>query len=535
MLGRSRRIITYMIVLIGLVMFFLFYYQNFIASYFMGMKIVDQEEFDAIIQSGTPLKEEPPVMYWNQAVCYDKESDTYYVSQTLEALEFEGELMVSDCETYILEDTMFEKKAEAIEQAHVFQIAAVSEEGIASYKVVFSGMPTIRLDRIKRPVHAQKGESYGTITVFEPGAELEKAQSCYVSWNPRGNTALNYDKKGYKVNLYNEDWVSEKRTFLGLRKDNDWILNAMYTDSTKVREKLAMDIWEIISESNYEINEGGSHMEYVEVFIDDQYRGLYGLSEPLDAKQLELDEDDILYKIVKDQYMPVSYELERKEYNVVESVELIYPKEMNASMWKPLADFLWFFSEGKVWEDAQPEDVYYHTKLSNVADRQIFDQLIYHMDARLKNEYFVARYSDNDYDLILIPWDYNLSFGDCWVEDTITNTCFSLKRSSKLFDNPKNDLWKYYDEYLAEEYYDYLDARWKELQELGLTEEELVKRLKEYSNYLAASGALQRDSVKWPECGNSSDVKEIEIYLAMKIPYLTQYIESRGIWPVESD
>lgn len=499
----------------------------------MGMKIVNQEKYDAIIQSNTRLKEEPPLIYWNQAVCYDKGTDTYYVSQTLETLKWEGELQVPGCRTYILENTIMEKKAEAIESAYEFQVLAVSEEGLSTYKVVFSGMPTIRFDKVTPPKDAEEGENYGKITVFEPGAETEKVKNSYVTWHPRGNTALRYEKKGYKVNLYNEDWTSEKLSFLGLREDNDWILNAMYTDSSKVREKLAMDIWEIISESNYEVNEGASHMEYVEVFIDEQYRGLYGLSEPLDAKQLELDENDILYKIVKDQYMPISYELEQKEYSVVEPVELIYPKEMNASMWGPLADFLWFFSEGEVWKDAQPEDKYYHTKLSNIGDRQIFDQLIYHMDARLKNEYFVARYNDNGYDLIIIPWDYNLSFGDCWTEDTVTNTYFSLERSSKLFDNGKNDLWKYYDEYLADEYYDYLNVRWKELQGLGLTEKELVDKAKSYQDYLVKSGAFKREADRWPKCENHSDITEIESYLAMKIPYLTQYIESRGVWPVE--
>lgn len=533
MSGRSRRIITYTLSLVGLIIFFVFYYQNFIANYFMGMRVVSEEEYNTILQSGTLIKEEPAITYWNEAVCYDSASDTYYVSQTLDNPEWEGELQVPDYQIYILEDAMLEKKLLAIEAAHEFQVIAASKEGVATYKLVFSGMPTIRFDKVEEPENAEDEENYGKITVFDPGAEVEKVQTSYCTWHPRGNTALKYDKKGYKVNLYKEDWTSKKLSLLGLRDDNDWILNAMYTDSSKVREKLAMDIWEIISESNYEVNEGGSHMEYVEVFIEGEYRGLYGLSEPLDAKQLELDEDDILYKVVKDQYMPISYELETKDYNVVESVELIYPKEMNASMWLPLSDFLWFFSEGEVWKDEGVEDKYYHTKLSNIGDRQIFDQLIYHMDSRLKNEYFIARYNGDDYDLILVPWDYNLSFGDCWTEDTVTNTYFSMESSSKLFDNAKNDLWKYYDANLTEEYYDYLKKRWPELQSLGLTEENIIEWARTYMDYLVASGALNRDAVKWPECENSKDLTEIETYISMKIPYLTEYIESRGTWPVE--
>lgn len=530
MSGRDRRIITYILVLAGLLIFLNFYYQNFIANYFMGMRIVSAEEYASLRQSGAFLKEELPITYWEQAVCYDKEADSYYVSQTLNNPKWEGEIQVLDSHLYVLQDELLKNKSDAIENAHAFQVLAISEEGIAEYKLVFTGMPTIRIDKVEAPENPEENENYGKISIFEPGAEAEKAQSCYVTWHPRGNTAVKYAKQGYKVNLYKEDWTPEKFSLLGLRKDNDWILNAMYTDSSKVREKLAMDIWGIISESNHEVNEGGSRMEYVEVFINEEYRGLYGLSEPLDAKQLELDENDILYKISSDFYMPVSYDLENHEQNTYYDVEIVYPKEMEVSLWRPMSDFLWFFSEGKVWEDAGTPDKYFHTKLSNIGDRQIFDQLIYHMDARMKNEYYVIRRDGENYDLLFVPWDFNLTFGDCWTEDHITNAVFSLDRAMKQFDNWKNDLWKYYEANLTDEYFDYLEKRWAELQGLGLTEDELINRARAHMEYLVSSGAMGRDTKKWPECENSVDLTEIETYISMKIPCLTEYIESRA-WP----
>ena len=535
MSGKCRRIVTYILAAVGLVICFFVYYQNFIAGYFMGMKVVNEKEYKKIVETQTLVQEKPPLTYWNQPVCYDKELDTYYVSQTLSNANWEGELAVPGGQIYILEDPMLETKTDAIKTQKVFKVAAVSETGAAEYKVVFSGMPTIRLDKGEAPENPEEEENYGKITVFDPGAEISKVQTSYATWHPRGNTALRYDKKGYKVNLYNEDWTSEKLSLLGMRNDNDWILNAMYTDSSKVREKLAFDIWRIISESNHEVNEGGSHIEYVEVFVEEEYRGLYGLSEPLDAKQLELDEDDILYKIVNEYYLLSSYELEQLDYGKIDSTELIYPKEMNRTMWKPLSDFLWVFVEEDVWQTGGTTDHYYHTNLSNVADRQIFDQLIYHMDSRFKNEYYVVRTNGDDYEMLLVPWDFNLSFGDCWIDGTVTNAYFSLERSAELFDNPKNNLWKYYDMHHAEEYYDYLQVRWKELQTLGLTEEELIDRASGYMDYLTASGALQRDTVKWPECENSSDLTEIDAYIRMKIPHLTEYIESRGVWPVQQE
>lgn len=530
MSGKCRRVITYILVLVGLVIVFIYYYQNFIANYFMGMKIVSEEEYAILRESEIMLREDLPITYWNYEVCYDKYSDIYYVSQTLTKSKWEGEIQVLDSQVYILQDDLLKNKEVAIESAHVFRVLAISEMGLSEYQVVFTGMPTIRIDKIEAPENAEEGENYGKITVFEPGAEAEKAQECYATWHPRGNTALRYAKQGYKVNLHKEDWTSEKLSLLGMRKDNDWILNAMYTDSSKVREKLAMDIWEIISESNLEVNETGSHMEYVELFINEEYRGLYGLSEPLDAKQLELDEDDILYKISSDYYMPASYELERHDYNTYYDIELVYPKEMDTSMWLPLSDFLWFFAEKKVWTEPVKPDKYYHTKLSNVGDRQIFDQLIYHMDARMKNDYYVVRSNGDNYELILVPWDFNLTFGDCWTENSITNAVFLLDRAMTQFDNAKNDLWKYYEANLTDEYFEYLEKRWAELQGLGLTEDELINRARTHMEYLISSGAFDRDAKKWPECENSIDLTEIETYISMKIPCLTEYIESRA-WP----
>lgn len=531
MSGKGRRITTYIVVLVGMLVFLGFYYQNFIANYFMGMRVVSAEEYIALRESGIPLEVEMPITYWNYEVCYDKEMDSYYVSQNLENPEWEGELQVLYSQMYILQDDFLEDKIEAIKTSHTFQVLAISDWGVSEYKLVFTGMPNIRIDVVEAPDNAEEGENYGKITVFEPGAEKEKVQGCYVTWHPRGNTAKKYAKQSYKVNLYKEDWTPKKISMLGLRKDNDWILNALYTDPSKVREKLAVDIWEIISESNLEVNESGSRMEYVEIFINEEYRGIYGLLEPLDAKQLELDEDDVLYKISSDYYMPTSDELKKNEQNTCYNVEILYPKEMAVSLWNPMSEFVRLFVEGEVWTDESVQDKYYHTKLSNIGDRQIFDQLIFHIDARLKNEYYVVRYNEDDYDLVLVPWDFNLTFGNWWSEDNITNSFYWLEGSMNLLDKGSNSLWRYYEAEFTAEYHDYLEKRWEELQMQGVTEKGIVERAEKHMKYLVESGAFGRDTVKWPECKNSTDLTEIKTYLSLKIPRLTEYLQSSGEWP----
>lgn len=58
-----------------------------------------------------------------------------------------------------------------------------------------------------------------------------------------------------------------KLSFLGMRTDDEWLLYAMYSEDSKVRDKLSQDIWNesgalgIESTGFY-----GYHMEYIEVF-----------------------------------------------------------------------------------------------------------------------------------------------------------------------------------------------------------------------------------------------------------------------------
>ena len=59
----------------------------------------------------------------------------------------------------------------------------------------------------------------------------------------RGRTSLSFLKKSYKVELNNS------YSLLGMGKDDDWILDALYTDSSKVRNKLSYDLWNLINDN----------------------------------------------------------------------------------------------------------------------------------------------------------------------------------------------------------------------------------------------------------------------------------------------
>lgn len=63
----------------------------------------------------------------------------------------------------------------------------------------------------------------------------------------RGGVSRNYPKLGFKLKLFEEDVQGNRQkrnaSLLGLRRDSKWNLAALYADDTKIRDKVAIDLW----------------------------------------------------------------------------------------------------------------------------------------------------------------------------------------------------------------------------------------------------------------------------------------------------
>ena len=69
------------------------------------------------------------------------------------------------------------------------------------------------------------------------------------------------------------------------RIDDDWILTSMYSDYEKIRNVFSMNLW-------HEISELSNEYRYVEVYINNNYHGLYALTYPIDNKTFKLKKDE---------------------------------------------------------------------------------------------------------------------------------------------------------------------------------------------------------------------------------------------------
>lgn len=88
----------------------------------------------------------------------------------------------------------------------------------------------------------------------------------------RGSSTQGFPKKQYGFSTVDANGAELNVPLLGLPPENDWILNAPYTDKTMIREFLTYNLAR-------EMGKYASRTRYCEVVLDGQYQGVYILLE----------------------------------------------------------------------------------------------------------------------------------------------------------------------------------------------------------------------------------------------------------------
>ena len=84
----------------------------------------------------------------------------------------------------------------------------------------------------------------------------------------RGSSSQTFPKKSFSVETIDSTGVSKNVSLLGMPSENDWILNASYTDKSFMRNVLSCQLAR-------EMGNYGSRTRFVELVINDQYQGIY--------------------------------------------------------------------------------------------------------------------------------------------------------------------------------------------------------------------------------------------------------------------
>lgn len=515
--GRKRLLLVLCICLLGLIA--AGYIRGKTGRLQLAVPVISYEKLQDVTQKMQEYDERPALYYNGHAAAYDKVDDIYYITQNMDGGTFGGALNSGEGKLLWLSDDYFADFADALAQGHIFSLYCVdsSKNRYCIYQVVFTGMPIMVIDTLDGG--EIKGGREGVMRLFDLkfAGDSYKESSCYAAI--RGNTSIGYPKKGYKLEL------DKKMSLLGMRRDEDWILTALYDDAGLIHTKFAHDVWQDIAQNNGVKKDDGTRMEYLELFSNDVYLGVYGLIERIDAKELSLTRGDILYKCI-------GYEEDRTDsgwsFGLEEAFDVKYPAQYGMYEYGLLNDYLDIFNhmtDREGYEKARSM-----INMENYVDHNIFTLFAYGCDNYLrKNNFYLACPNNAEdgsaYTFIMIPWDLNATWGNVQVVDMSCNNTLYMP---EVIEDPNlwcldvKQLFRCYPDEIAEKSYD----RWRNLREEILTKDRLWDMLDEDFAYLHESGAYDRNYRRWPEGMEYWEEGYIYEYVEGRLTYLDTYFQN---------
>lgn len=435
---------------------------------------------------------------------YDKENSRIYIPCTVDEetkiYDFQGKLesSLSEYKLYFPEDSIFNIISEAVKYSYEFQLYAVNADGeYKIYHVIFTTLPVLEMHgEILATDERGRDIYFGKMTFWAPQEETHSiyVQESNLEWHDRGFSSMSFAKRSQKISLKEAIGNNQQLSLAGLSEDDDYILNPMWFDDVKVREKLAMDLWnEIAEKENSTLKMTGG--EYCELVINESYQGLRLLQNRLEKKYLNLDEEDILLK-----GMNVNVGAGECPEDVY---EIVYAKD-HEEAYRLMDDFFY-------------ETDFQQLDLENWIDIQLFLQLGNMIDNHYyKNIYYVLMREEKEEALHLIPWDTDMSFGVYWndgfsyMPESVETISYRMEYSSLKKQYPQ----------IPEK----LAKRWRELREGVFSEANIINKIEEYESLILKSGALGRDYnvLGWNSWGGEDNIDNLKSYIERRLEVLDE-------------
>lgn len=482
----------------------------------MNVQLLSMEEIEALCEGKEETFLEPHITLSGAKIAYDNDNNMLLIPQALEIENFQGRLSVPEGNLYFLEEEVFTDKAGAIGSNQVFRLFWITETQCWMYNVYFTGMPVLCLTTEME----ENEESIGSMWLYDQYRAGGGISDVECTWHIRGNTTRNYDKSSYKLTL-----TVEKIPLLGMRQDDDWILHALYDDYGMIHNKVSYEVWQRIAASNHVAHDEGISMEYVELVKDGEYRGVYGISEQIDRKELDLNSKDILYK-----WKLPGYPEKDDFYNeLTDDMEphfvMKYPAEHAEQEWEPLRQWISLF----LTEDMTDYDAgKMLLNMENAIDYNLFLLLSAANDNIQKNVFLWADYQkDGSYSFIKVPWDLNMTWGNSYCDEYACHFNKYQRMNLESTWSWAPDVYRLY-LYDSNEIGRLMRERWQELRNDIITKESLTEIVNEQYQYLYSSGAYARNAWLWAEEGDYWSDEYIYEYIDKRIDFLDDYIGQMG-------
>ena len=169
--------------------------------------------------------------------------------------------------------------------------ASGSSPSVTSRTIQFMPGPTqlgenvLRVD-VKNGIYpTTKGPEYEGVATLSVGGTVVQDHVPLENFGVRGNSTVKFTKKPYKLKFL--DKPPKGTTVFGMPRGKSWTLLASWRDRSLVREKVGLDLGRRLGNIAWTPDS-----RYVEMFVNDQYRGAYLMTESvkIDGDRIDVDE-----------------------------------------------------------------------------------------------------------------------------------------------------------------------------------------------------------------------------------------------------
>lgn len=498
------------------------------------MDLIELEEAWAIEDTHTEAAEALVERMFNgdEILGYDRASRTYYCTLGTANTEEWPELALSalgkeGVSVGFIDDYTYDDCRDAIAGGYHYELMAYTDTEYEYIDVVFTGLPIVT-------IHVDGGAE---ITVdADVGADVHIASAAEGALYSRtlihrrgGGAYVGVPKHSYRlefrsVNLKGRERQTE-RSVLGMEADSDWLLIANSSDVTAIRNHLCWQCWK-----NWTDEPQFAELEsrLVEVFLDDEYVGIYQLMQYVNPQKELLRMGGSLQTDTLVRLITVMNPGDRPRKSRVEwdghELELRYaPQGMTAeeafAIYEP-------FNDVDIRRTREMSDgefaaiIEKHFDVRELLDYFMFVQM-YGLTDNVRNNLYIwaLREEDGTYRYHFSPWDMDQSLGS--EESRIGEgemVSYEMQMINRMLDlnlfDSREIMWSIFEEKRAGE----------------LSDDGIYQWLDEVETEINATGAYLRESEKWRGGEQPLDLSE----MCARMMNFQELFETHAswMWPV---
>ena len=476
---------------------------------------------------------------------YDKNTQTYLISIPKEAFnkDYEANIILQNGSEW--KDLTIDGQSGS-NSSYTFHIVSANkqycltayenDEEIKRY-ITFTYLPILN-------IKGTFGYEYtnGNMFLSQPDTNSSEQILIKAKWRGGSTNTAGKHKRNYKIKTINEKGKSKDYSLLGMRKDNNWILDAGQVDLFRMRNRIATELWNDFSTKPYYANEvvdvqTGVNGKVVEVVLNNEYYGIYSLTETMDRKELKLkkyDENDHsihgqLWKASGYGYStfweePDTYDNYQETWNVFETK---YPdlEDVCPTDYSLLRDAIYFTATSDDATFSEKASEYFDIPV--LIDYYIFLQVTNGIDNIGKNMYWAVYDKTKDRKLTPAIWDLDATTGQYYTDSPLHPEI--VNPDNKLSITALN-IYNRLINLNVDGIVDKIQTRYNSLRKTYRETGSLIKRYYKYYELIANCGATIREANRWSYdtdiAGNKLDFYEEFLYIKEWIKKRIAYLDN---------